>query len=456
MSSERRWGKQTQLALRHFSIGEETFPREFIRALAIVKRCAAQANMDIRQLDFQFGRTISEVSLEVINGEHDQQFPLSIWQSGSGTQTHMNMNEVIANLATQRLDTASQIHPNDHCNIGQSTNDSFSTAMHIATVEQIHHQLLPALENMQQLLEQHADQWQAIIKTGRTHLQDATPLTLGQQFSAYASQINANIRWLRQVTGELYSVPQGGTAVGTGLNSTVGFAEKFAEYLTEFTGLPFTASQNKLSLQAAHDGLVNVSGGLNTLAVSLNKIAADIRLLGSGPRCGIGELKLPENEPGSSIMPGKVNPTQCEAMMMVCAQVMGNHMTITFAVAQGQLELNTFKPVIIHNLLQSIRLLVHTVNSFTEYCLIGLEPDRLRIDALLNHSLMLVTVLSPVIGYDNASFIVQQAHANGTTLREEAIRSGYISAKAFDELIQAEKMLGPVERSSSGDELKDI
>lgn len=443
MSAEELWGQQTQMAMKHFAIGSETFPREFIRALGLVKRCAALANIDCLQLEKQVGLAIAEASLAVINGEHDQQFPLSIWQSGSGTQTHMNANEVIANLATELLDSKIQVHPNDHCNMGQSTNDSFSTAMHIASVEQIQFQLLPALIQMQQLMAEHSKQWQAIIKIGRTHLQDATPLTLGQQFSAYACQLQNNIDRLKQATAELYAIPQGGTAVGSGLNCSAEFAENFARQLSEYTDLPFIASENKLSLQAAHDGLVNVSGGLNTLAVSLNKIAADIRLLGSGPRCGIGELHLPENEPGSSIMPGKVNPTQCESMLMVCAQVMGNHLTITLAGAQGQLELNAYKPLMIFSLLQSIRLLKDVINSFTEYCLRGLEPDRPQIEAFLNNSLMLVTVLSPVIGYDHASLIAQQAHSHGTTLREEAVRSGLITAEAFDELIKPENMLGP-------------
>lgn len=443
MSAVELWGQQTQMAMKHFAIGGETFPREFIRALGLVKHCPALANIDCLQLEKNIGLAIAESSLEVINGEHDQQFPLTIWQSGSGTQTHMNANEVLANLATQQLNSTIQVHPNDHCNMGQSTNDSFSTAMHIATVEQIQLQLLPALTKMQQVMAEHSKQWQSIIKIGRTHLQDATPLTLGQQFSAYAAQLQTNIDRLKQATAELYAIPQGGTAVGSGLNSSAEFAENFARQLSEFTRLPFTASDNKLSLQAAHDGLVNVSGVLNTLAVSLNKIAADIRLLGSGPRCGIGELHLPENEPGSSIMPGKVNPTQCESMLMVCAQVMGNHVTITLAGAQGQLELNTYKPLMIFSLLQSIRLLKDVINSFTEYCLRGLEPDRPQIEAFLNNSLMLVTVLSPIIGYDNASLIAQQAHSHGTTLREEAVRSGLITAEAFDELIQPEKMLGP-------------
>lgn len=443
MSAEELWGQQTQMAMKHFAIGSETFPREFIRALGLVKRCAALANIDCLQLEKQVGLAIAEASLAVINGEHDQQFPLSIWQSGSGTQTHMNANEVIANLATELLDSKIQVHPNDHCNMGQSTNDSFSTAMHIAIVEQIQFQLLPALIQMQQLMAEHSKQWQAIIKIGRTHLQDATPLTLGQQFSAYACQLQNNIDRLKQATAELYAIPQGGTAVGSGLNCSAEFAENFARQLSEYTDLPFTASENKLSLQAAHDGLVNVSGGLNTLAVSLNKIAADIRLLGSGPRCGIGELHLPENEPGSSIMPGKVNPTQCESMLMVCAQVMGNHLTITLSGAQGQLELNAYKPLMIFSLLQSIRLLKDVINSFTEYCLRGLEPDRPQIEAFLNNSLILVTVLSPVIGYDHASLIAQQAHSHGTTLREEAVRSGLITAEAFDELIKPENMLGP-------------
>lgn len=443
MSNEILWSKQTEQALKHFAIGEETFSREFIRALAIVKRCAALANIDTHSIDSEIGLAIAEASLTIINGELDQQFPLSIWQSGSGTQTHMNMNEVIAQLATRLLNSATQVHPNDHCNLGQSTNDSFSTAMHIVCVEQIHHQLLPALQQMHNLLYEHSVQWQSIIKIGRTHLQDATPLTLGQQFLTYANQLQANIKRLIQALDELYAIPQGGTAVGTGLNCSSGFAERFVEHLRQFTELPFTMSMDKLLLQAAHDGIVNVSGVLNTLAVSLNKIAADIRLLGSGPRSGIGELKLPQNEPGSSIMPGKINPTQCESMMMVCAQVMGNHLTITFSGAQGQLELNTYKPVIIHNVLQSIRLLADSVCSFTDYCLRDLEPDRERIALLLTNSLMLVTALSPVIGYDKAALIAQRAYANQTSLPDEALKSGYISAKMFDELIRPENMLSP-------------
>ena len=446
MSNEILWSKQTELALKYFAIGEETFSREFIRALAIVKRCAALANIDTHSIDSEIGLAIAEASLTIINGELDQQFPLSIWQSGSGTQTHMNMNEVIAQLATRLLNSATQVHPNDHCNLGQSTNDSFSTAMHIVCVEQIHHQLLPALQQMHNLLYEHSVQWQSIIKIGRTHLQDATPLTLGQQFLTYANQLQVNIKRLIQASDELYAIPQGGTAVGTGLNCLSGFAERFVEHLRQFTEFPFTVSMDKLLLQAAHDGIVNISGVLNTLAASLNKIAADIRLLGSGPRCGIGELQLPQNEPGSSIMPGKINPTQCESMMMVCAQVMGNHLTITFSGAQGQLELNTYKPVIIHNLMQSINLLTDSVVSFTDYCLSGLKPDQERINFLLKHSLMLVTALTPVIGYEKASLIAQRAHLNQTNLRDEALASGFISAQLFDELIRPENMLLPAEK----------
>lgn len=443
MSAEVLWGQQTQMAMKHFAIGGETFPREFIRALGVVKRCAALANIDCLQLEKNIGLAIAEASLSVINGEHDQQFPLTIWQSGSGTQTHMNANEVIANLATKRLNSTIQVHPNDHCNMGQSTNDSFSTAMHIATVDQIQLQLLPALTQMQQVMAAQSKQWQSIIKIGRTHLQDATPITLGQQFLTYADQIQANVMRLKTAVEALYAIPQGGTAVGTGLNCSTGFAERFVEHLRKFTDLPFTVTDNKLLLQAAHDGIVDVSGVLNTLVVSLNKIAADIRFLGSGPRCGIGELKLPHNEPGSSIMPGKINPTQCESLMMVCAQVMGNHLTVTLSGAQGQLELNTYKPVIIHNLLQSIRLLTDSVSSFTDYCLRDLEPDQERIALLLTNSLMLVTALSPVIGYDKAALIAQRAYAKQTNLRDEALASGYISAKKFDELVRPENMLSP-------------
>jgi len=445
--ADKYWGAQTQRSLAHFKIGDERLPRPLIRALGIVKHCAALTNIRLNDLNETIGNAIAEAALDVLSGKLDEHFPLVIWQTGSGTQSNMNTNEVIANLANERLGGAlgskSPVHPNDHCNLSQSTNDAFPTAMHIATVEQFHKCLIPALQHLHQALLEKSEAWADIIKIGRTHLQDATPLTLGQEFSAYAAQIQFGLDRIRDSLKRLFPLAQGGTAVGTGLNSKQGFAEQFAEQVASFTGLPFTSATNKFEAMAAHDALVEISGVLNTLAVSLNKIANDIRLLGSGPRAGFGELMLPENEPGSSIMPGKINPTQCEALAMVCAQVMGNHTTVTFAGAQGHLELNAFKPVIIYNVLQSIRLLAEAAMSFTDHCVVGITPNNERIAELLEKSLMLVTALVPHIGYDKAALIAKLALSNGTTLREEAITSGLVTAAEFDAIVRPEKMLSP-------------
>lgn len=441
--ADKYWGAQTQRSLQHFKIGGERLPRELIRALGIVKRCAALTNVEVVKLDvtFTFAQVIAEAAQQVIDGQLDDHFPLVIWQIGSGTQSNMNANEVIANLACERLGgslgSKIPVHPNDHCNRSQSTNDVFPTAMHIATVEQLHHQLIPALQHLHRVLIDKFQAWNDTIKIGRTYLQDATPLSLGQEFSGYAAQIQLGIERINDSLKRLYPLAQGGTAVGTGLNAKPGFAEQVAS----FTGLPFVSADNKFEAMASHDALVEISGVLNCIAVSLNKIANDIRLLASGPRCGLGELMLPENEPGSSIMPGKVNPTQCEALSMVCAQVIGNHTTVTFAGAQGHLELNAFKPVIIYNVLQSIRLLAEAANSFTEHCLIGIEPNTERIEQLMQQSLMLVTALVPHIGYDNAARIAKAAIANHSTLREAAIASGLISAEGFDTIVRPERMI---------------
>jgi fumarate hydratase class II len=439
------WGAQTQRSLQHFKIGGERLPGPLIRALGIVKRCAALANVEVVNLDVTIAQAIAEAAQKVIDGELDEHFPLVIWQTGSGTQSNMNANEVIANLACERLGGALgskiPVHPNDHCNRSQSTNDAFPSAMHIATVEQLHYLLLPALRQLHQVLLDKSLAWDTIIKIGRTHLQDATPLSLGQEFSGYAAQIRLGIERIDDSLKRLYPLAQGGTAVGNGLNAKPGFAEAFAEQVASFTGFPFVSAANKFEAMASHDALVEISGVLNCIAVSLNKIANDIRLLASGPRCGLGELMLPENEPGSSIMPGKVNPTQCEALSMVCAQVIGNHTTVTFAGAQGHLELNAFKPVIIYNVLQSIRLLADAASSFTEHCLAGIAPNTERIEQLMQQSLMLVTALVPHIGYDHAACIAKAAMANHSTLREAAIASGLISAEGFDAVVRPERMI---------------
>lgn len=445
--ADKLWGAQTQRSLSNFRIGDERMPRPLIRALAMVKRCAARVNLAQGRLAEEISAAVVAAADEVIEGAHDEHFPLVIWQTGSGTQSNMNANEVISNLAIRQLGgeigAKSPVHPNDHCNLSQSSNDTFPTAMHIAAVEQLHHHLLPALQHMHAALRDKSDCWKDLVKIGRTHLQDATPLTLGQEFSGYAAQLEFGVSRICDCLARLYPLAQGGTAVGTGVNSKQGFAEQFAAEVAAFTQLPFTSAINKFEALASHDVMVELSGMLNTIAVSVNKIANDIRLLGSGPRSGIGELRLPENEPGSSIMPGKVNPTQCEAMTMVCAQVMGNHVTVTVAGAQGHFELNVFKPVIAYNVLQSIRLLGDAALSFTDNCVAGIQPERVRIAQLVENSLMLITALAPTIGYDNASIIAKRAHKNGTTLRIEAIEGGFVDADAFDDIMRPEKMITP-------------
>ena len=441
------WGAQTQRSLMNFKIGTETMPIPLVRALGILKRSAATTNMNLGVLDSKLGDSICQAATEVMDGDLNDHFPLVVWQTGSGTQTNMNSNEVIANRAIEILGgvlgSKSPVHPNDHVNMGQSSNDTFPTAMHIAAVEQLHHELLPALQHLEDALNEKAKAFDDIIKIGRTHLQDATPLTLGQEFSGYVTQISYGIERVKAILPRLYQLAQGGTAVGTGLNAKKGFAEKFAAEVANVTKLPFITAENKFEALAAHDALVEASGALNVIAVSLMKIANDIRFLGSGPRCGLGELALPENEPGSSIMPGKVNPTQCEALTMVCSQVMGNHMTITVAGSNGHFELNVFKPVMIYNLLQSIRLLTDGSNSFTDNCVVGIQANNERIESLLNESLMLVTALNPHIGYDNAAKIAKTAHKEGGTLKDTAIKLGLLTEDEFDTWVRPENMLGP-------------
>jgi fumarate hydratase class II len=445
--AERYWGAQTERSRRNFRIGGERMPPPVIHALGTVKGAAARVNMALGKLDTERGEAIARAAQEVADGKLDEHFPLVVWQTGSGTQSNMNANEVIANRAIEMLGgqigSKTPVHPNDHVNKSQSSNDCFPTAMHIAAVMEIHRVLLPGLERLKSALESKASAFADIVKIGRTHLQDATPLTLGQEFSGYVTQVAYGIARIEAALPHLYQLAQGGTAVGTGLNSPAQFAELFARDVAKVTKLPFITAPNKFEALAAHDAVVEMSGALNTVAVSLYKIAQDIRLMGSGPRSGLGELHLPENEPGSSIMPGKVNPTQCEAMTMVCTQVMGNHVTITAAGSQGNFELNVFKPVLIYNLLQSIRLVGDAATSFAEHCVEGIEADRKRIAELLQRSLMLVTALAPQIGYDNAATIAKTAHKNGTSLREEAIRLGFVTAKEFDDLVRAEEMVHP-------------
>ncbi len=445
--ADKYWGAQTQRSIGNFKIGGETMPLPLVRALGVVKKAAALANMEMGNLEPQIGQAISQAAQAVIDGELNDHFPLVVWQTGSGTQSNMNANEVISNRAIEILGgvmgTKTPVHPNDHCNRSQSSNDTFPTAMHIAAAEEVQHRLLPALEHIAGALEAKSSEWKDIIKIGRTHLQDATPLTLGQEFSGYAHQVRNGVARLKGTLPRLLELAQGGTAVGTGLNTKVGFAERFAGQVTVLTGLPFVTAPNKFEALAAHDAMVELSGQLNVLAVSFFKIASDIRLLGSGPRSGLFELSLPENEPGSSIMPGKVNPTQCEAMTMVCCQVMGNHTAVTMAGSQGHFELNVFKPVMIYNVLQSIRLLADAAVSLTDNCIVGTVANRERIGELMERSLMLVTALAPVIGYDKATEIAKTAHKNGTTLREEALRLGYVKAEDFDRAVDPSKMIGP-------------
>ncbi len=445
--ADRYWGAQTQRSLQNFRIGGERMPAPVVHALGMVKRAAALANVALDQLDPKLGETIAAAAKDVMEGRLDEHFPLVVWQTGSGTQSNMNANEVIANRAIEMLGgvmgSKKPVHPNDHVNRSQSSNDSFPTAMHIAAVMEVHRLLLPALGKLRAALDAKAGEFADIIKIGRTHLQDATPVTLGQEFSGYATQVAYGLARVEAALPRLCMLAQGGTAVGTGLNCPPGFAERFAAEVAAMTKLPFVTAPNKFEALAAHDAVVEMSGALNTVAASLFKIAQDIRLLGSGPRSGLGEISLPENEPGSSIMPGKVNPTQCEALTMVATQVMGNHVTITIAGSQGNFELNVFKPVLIYNLLQSIRLVGDAANSFREHCVEGIEANRARIDDLLKRSLMLVTALAPTIGYDNAAKVAKTAHKNGTTLREEAVKLGFVTEEQFDRLVRAEEMIHP-------------
>ena len=443
----RYWGAQTARSLQNFKIGGERMPTPLIRALGIQKKAAAEANLALGVLDAALGKAILTAAGEVEAGNHDDEFPLVVWQTGSGTQTNMNANEVIAGRANEILTGArggkKPVHPNDHVNLGQSSNDSFPTAMHIAAAMEMQLTLLPSLAALEKALAQKAVAFQSIVKIGRTHLQDATPMTLGQEFSGYAAQIALGIERVKACLPRLFPLAQGGTAVGTGLNAKKGFAESFAQKVAAITGLPFVTAPNKFEALASHDALVEASGVLNTLAVSLMKIANDIRLLGSGPRSGLGEIHLPENEPGSSIMPGKVNPTQSEALTMVAAQVMGNHVAVTIGGANGHLELNVFKPVIIYNVLQSIRLLSDAARSFTDNCVVGIEARTEIIARHLNNSLMLVTALNPHIGYDNAAKVAKKAHAEGTTLKEAALALGLLTEKQFDEWVRPEDMTAP-------------
>ena len=445
--ADRYWGAQTERSRRNFRIGDERMPRPVIRALGTIKRAAAEVNQRLGSLDARRAKAIARAAQEVIDGALEDHFPLVVWQTGSGTQTNMNVNEVIAARANHMLGAKpgakSPVHPNDHVNMSQSSNDSFPTAMHVAAAEEITHRLLPALAHLQAALEQKAKEFARIVKIGRTHTQDATPLTLGQEFSGYAAQVKLGRARLKTALKDIYPLAQGGTAVGTGLNAKPQFAKLVAAKIAALTGLPFVTAPNKFEALAAHDAIVFVHGALTALATGLFKIANDIRLLGSGPRSGLGELILPENEPGSSIMPGKVNPTQSEALTMVCCQVFGNETTIAVAASQGHFELNVYKPVIANAMLQSIRLLGDAAISFTDNCVIGIRANEARIHELLQNSLMLVTALAPRIGYDRAAAIAKAAHANGTTLREEALRLGYVSAQEFDRLVRPEKMTRP-------------
>ena len=445
--ASRYWGAQTQRSIENFKIGGEKMPAPLIRALGVQKKASALSNIDLGALDQELGKAMIQAAEEIIDGTLIEEFPLVVWQTGSGTQSNMNANEVISNRAIELLGgergSKEPVHPNDHVNMGQSSNDTFPSAMHIAAAEQVHHELIPALENIHSALDKKAKEYEKIVKIGRTHLQDATPLTLGQEFSGYAKQIEFGIARVKACLPRLMQLAQGGTAVGTGINSKVGFAEKFAEHVSAITGLGFVTAENKFEALASHDAMVELSGALNVLATSLMKIANDIRLLGSGPRCGIGELNLPANEPGSSIMPGKVNPTQCEALTMVCAQVMGNNVAVTVAGSNGHFELNVFKPVMIYNVLQSIRLIADGANSFTEKCVEGIEANEERIDKLLNESLMLVTALNPHIGYDNAAKIAKKAHADGSTLLQAGKALDLLTDEQFSEWINPLDMIKP-------------
>jgi len=445
--ADRYWGAQTERSRQNFRIGKERMPIEIVHALALVKLAASETNRELGLLDERRARAIARAAREVIEGKLDAHFPLVVWQTGSGTQSNMNLNEVIANRANEllggELGAKKPVHPNDHVNMSQSSNDSFPTAMHIAAATGIVGDLVPALEQLLGALRAKQKAFADIVKIGRTHTQDATPLTLGQEFSGYAAQVQSGIARLHLALKELYPLAQGGTAVGTGLNSKPRFAKLFAKQVAQITKLPFTSAANKFEALASNDAYVFAHGAINSVATGLFKIANDIRLLGSGPRSGLGELVLPENEPGSSIMPGKVNPTQCEAMTMVCCEVFGNHTTITVAGSQGHFELNVYKPVMAYCMMQSIQLLADAARSFTEHCVMGIRADEKRIHELMERSLMLVTALAPKIGYDNAAKVAKTAHARGTTLKEEAVRLGLVSEAEFDRLVQPDRMTRP-------------
>ena len=447
VAADRYWGAQAERSLGNFKIGWEKQPAAIVRALGIVKRACAETNMALGHLDKKFGEAIVKAAQEVIDGKLDDHFPLTVWQTGSGTQSNMNANEVISNRAIEMLGgkqgSKAPVHPNDHVNMSQSSNDTYPTAMHIACAEEIHHRLLPALKHLHAALASKAKAWTHIVKIGRTHTQDATPLTLGQEFSGYAQQVENGIKRIEMTLPALMELAQGGTAVGTGLNAPKGFAEKVAERIAAITKLPFKTAPNKFEALAAHDAMVFSHAAIATVAASLFKIANDIRLLGSGPRSGLGELALPENEPGSSIMPGKVNPTQCEAVTQVCVQIFGNNAATTFAGSQGHFELNVYNPVMAYNFLQSVNLMADAARSFTDNCVQGIEPREDNIKAGLERSLMLVTALAPKIGYDKAALIAKTAHKNGTTLRQEAVGGGYVTEAEFDAIVDPKKMLGP-------------
>ena len=445
--SEKYWGAQTQRSIINFPIGWEKQPVAVIRALGVIKQACAEANKSAGNLDEKIADAIIKAAAEVVDGQFDDNFPLVVWQTGSGTQSNMNANEVIANRAIEILGgtigSKDPVHPNDHCNMAQSSNDTFPTAMHIATAMASSDVLIPGLEKLEKALRSKIEEFDGIIKIGRTHTQDATPITLSQEFSGYAHQVHMGIRRIKKSLEDIYELAQGGTAVGTGLNTFEGWDTTVAKNISRITGLPFVTAPNKFEALAAHDAMVEISGSLKTVAASLFKIANDIRLLGSGPRCGLGELILPENEPGSSIMPGKVNPTQCESMTQVCAHVIGNDTAVGFAGSQGHFELNVYKPMIAYNVLQSIQLLGDACSAFTDNLVDGLKADDTRIDKLMRESLMLVTALAPKIGYDNATKVAKTAHKNGTTLKDEAIALGFVDEKTFDEVVRPENMVGP-------------
>ncbi|MGB0439087.1 MAG: class II fumarate hydratase [Paracoccaceae bacterium] len=445
--SDKYWGAQTQRSIINFPIGWEKQPIAIVRALGVIKAACAMANKANGSLDAPRADAIVAAAAEVHQGKLDDNFPLVVWQTGSGTQSNMNANEVIANRAIEMMGgvigSKDPVHPNDHCNMGQSSNDTFPTAMHIASAMTAHDVLLPGLEKLHAALQAKVEEFDGIIKIGRTHTQDATPLTLSQEFSGYTHQVAMGIARVRAALGRIYELAQGGTAVGTGLNTKPGWGETVAANMAEITGLPFVTAPNKFEALAAHDAMVEISGALKTVAASLFKIANDIRLLGSGPRCGLGELILPENEPGSSIMPGKVNPTQCEALTQVCAQVMGNDAAVGFAGSQGHFELNVYKPMMAYNVLQSMQLLGDAASAFTDNCVSGLRADADRIEKLMRESLMLVTALAPTIGYDNATTVAKTAHKNGTTLKEEAIALGFVDEVTFEAVVRPENMVGP-------------